>query len=404
MSKLKKKTSKKSKKKEKELLKPRQIKIRIIGVGGGASSILNEMAKNLKGVSFLAADTDQRSFKKISSGIGAFQFGQELTRGWGTGMNSEIGEKAAMEVREKIKKKIQGLDLVILVSCLGGGVGSGASPVFSQVLKEAKVLSIGIFTLPFNFEGEKKMRLAKNSLKNLKDNLAGVIVLPNEEILKHSEKKASLQKSLSSMNQLLIGYFQDLIKIISLPGIINIDFADLWTILKGKNQMVYFGRGIGQGPNRVEEAIKGIFENPLFTPPSKLKKILFNISDGSNLELREIEKIAKSIFDLNPTAKIIFGISQSSKSVKKLKITLLGIGEDFSSQEKENVKEQKEKKKEKKKGKVKKKAKSKRKVKPMRKVRKSALEVKKAKKEAEERELSLVQEPEWEVPAFLRKK
>ena len=410
---------KKTSKKRKELLKPRRIKIRVVGVGGGASSILNEMARSLKGVSFLIADTDQRSFKRVASGVRVFQFGQELTKGWGTGMNPEIAERAALACKEKIKKIFQDLDLVILISCLGGGVSSGASAVFSQALKEEKGLSLGIFTLPFNFEGEKKAKLARDSLKDLKENLSGIIVLSNEEILKRAEKKTSLKKSLSLMNQVLIDYFRDLIEMISQVGIINIDFADLRTILKGNGQAVCFSRGVGGGENRVERALGEYFESPFFISPSKIKKILFNVAAGSDLRLKEVEKIAEEISNLNPKAKIIFGISQNSKLGKKIKITFLGVGENFlEKEEKKKISEEKKSSKEKKesKEKITLKGKSKKKItkkaekekaqKPEKKkkikVRRSALEVKKAEEEAREKEW--FGEEDWEIPSFLRKK
>ena len=390
------------KKKKDVLLKARKIKIRIVGIGGGAASILNEMAGQIRKVSFLIADTDQRSFKKNYSRIRAFQFGKELTHGWGTGMNSDIGQRAALHDKEKIKKIFQNTDLVILISCLGGGVSSGASLIFSKTLKELKVLSLGIFTLPFNFEGEKKMRLAKNSLKELRKELSGVIVLPNEEILKYSDKKSSLQKSLSLVNQIFIDYFKDLIETISQPGLINIDFADLRTILKGKNQKVYFGRGVSQSTNRVEEALKQIFQNLFFGKPQKLKRVLFNIAASGDLNLKEVEEIAQAIFNLNTRAKIIFGISRSPKLNKKIKITFLGTGDNFEEEKpvlaKAIVEKSNGNSKRTKRTKIAKKQNVKKKIK----IRRSALELKEAEKEAQDKEL--FGESDWDVPTFLRKK
>lgn len=396
------------KKKNILLFKPKKLKIRIIGVGGGAASILSEMAVGLKGTNFILADTDQRSFKGVSSRIKKFQFGEELTRGWGTGMNNEIAEKAAIAVKEKIRNLVKDSDLVILISCLGGGVGSGSSIVFSEILKEEKILSLGIFTLPFDFEGEKKMRLAKNSLKKIRNNLSGLVVLPNEEMLEQSDKKLSLKKSLSLTNQVLINYLKDLMGIISCPGLINIDFADLRSILKGKGQMICFGSGTGQGPGRVEESIKGIFENPFFICPKKIKKILFNISNGYDLGLKEVEEAAQAVFRLNPRAKIIFGVSQNQKMAKRIKISFLGVGENTPEKEifmgteltAEKKSSDKEKKKNQNKG-INKKNGEKGKAKK-RKPRLSAIEVKEAEKEEEEKEW-LGDGDNWEIPAFLRK-
>ncbi len=392
-------------------LKSQKIKIRIIGIGGGAASILSEMAGQLGKIGFLIADTDKRSFKKKNPKIRTFQFGKELTRGWGTGMNSDIGEKAALEDKEKIKKIFQDTDLVILISCLGGGVSSGASLVFSRILKELKILSLGIFTLPFVFEGEKKMRLAKDSLKDLKKELSGTLVLPNEEILKYSDKKYSLQKSLSLVNQIFIDYFKDLIETIYQPGIINIDFADLRTILKGRSQKLYFGRGIGQSASRIEEAIKQIFQNSFFDKPRKIRKVLFNISAGGDLTLKEVETAAQEVFNLNPMAKIIFGISRNPKLDKKVKITFLGVGDDFKEENKnETVKNNLKEKENPKNNKKEKKAKGKKNSKESKeeeskkktRLRRSAIEVKKAEEEAKDKEF--FGESDWDIPPFLRGK
>ncbi|MBU2578514.1 cell division FtsZ family protein [Patescibacteria group bacterium] len=433
---------------KKIILTSRRIKIKVIGIGGGGNSIVSEMAKNIKGLDFLVADTDQRSFQRLPSGVKIFEFGQEITKGWGTGMNLEIGEKAALAAKEKIKKIFQNTDLIILISCLGGGIGSGALPVFTKILNDEKKLGLGIFVLPFNFEGEKKAQMAQSALNNLKENLSGMIVLCNEEILKYSEKKVPLKKSLALMNQALIDYFQDLLEMVSQTGIINIDFADLQTILKGKGQKVFFGRALAQGPNRTEEALKELFENHFFGLPSKIKKILFNISAGSDLTLKEVEKIGEQISELNPNAKIIFGISQFPRYDKKIKITFLGTNENFFEKQeakKEVVKEVAQKivreiakkqkmpnaiksvnnealKKEEKKFVIKQedsqgcniKIKSIQQKIPMSgqlsipverkkiKIRRSALEVKKIKQEDEEK--GWEKDSDWETPSFLRKK
>ena len=416
-----KKTKKPVKKKE-SLFKPRKIKIRVVGVGGGGGSIVSEMAKSLKGVSFLVADTDQRTFKKIPRGVKTFQFGEDLTYGLGTGMNVDLGRRAAEKQREKIEKIFKGQDLSILVASLGGGVSSGASLVFAEGALSQKNIALGIFILPFSFEGEKRMRLAKNTLKDLRESLSGTAALANEKIFRLCDKKTPLKKALSLLNQVLIDYLKDLIEMISTPGLINIDFADLRTILKGQGRMIYFGQGLGQGPNRVEEAIKEVFENPLFAEQNPQlespKRILFNICGGKDLGLKEVEEASRAVSELNPKAKIIFGISQNSKYARKFKITLLQVGE--SSQEvKEEKKTEPTASRTLSKGAGKKKAKlvkvtvstpvSKgKKVKSHTedlvkgKVRRTGLEIKKAEKEAEERERE--RETQWEIPSFLRKK
>ncbi|MBZ9573060.1 cell division FtsZ family protein, partial [Patescibacteria group bacterium] len=320
-------------------LKPRRIKIKVIGLGGGGGSIVSEMAKGLKGVSFLVADTDIRTFRRVPKKVRTFQFGENLTYGMGTGMDIDLGQRAAEKERERIEKIFKGQDLSILIASLGGGVGSGASLVFAEAARAQKNITLGIFTLPFSFEGEKKMRIAKSALKDLRENLSGTTALNNEKIFKLCDKKTPLKKALSLLNQNLVDYLEDLIEILFAPGIINIDFADLRTILAGQGRMIYFGQGVGQGPNRVEESIKKVFQNPIFgdwNPQSGTpKRILFNISGGKDLGLREVEEVSRAISGLNPRAKIIFGISQNSRQAKKIKITLLGVGESLSEQKEE---------------------------------------------------------------------
>ncbi|MDI6882899.1 MAG: hypothetical protein QMC93_00270 [Patescibacteria group bacterium] len=393
------------------LLKPRRIKIKVIGIGGGGGAIVSEMAKGLKGPSFLIADTDQRTFRHLCPKVRTFQFGRDLTEGFGTGLNLELGKRAAEKEEKKIEKIIQGQDLLIFVIALGGGVGSGAGPVFARVSRSQKNISLGIFTLPFNFEGERKMRVARETFKALRENLSGVLFLSNEKIFKFCDKKTPLKKAFSLLNQALVEYLKDLIEMLSQSGIINIDFADLRTILQGQGRMIYFGRVLAQGPARVEEAIKKVLSNSLWEKPSKIKRVLFNISGGKDLALKEVEEVAQKIAEFNQEAKIIFGISQNQKYNKKLKITLLMVGESLiekkeSQKEKRKIVLAKEKKKRKKKLSIGEKKVGQEKEEKIgikkTKIRRSALEIKKAEKEAKEEELGLARE--WEVPAFLRRK
>jgi cell division protein FtsZ len=229
---------KKQTKRNKEMeppLKPRKIKIKVVGIGGGGASIVSEIARHLKGVSFLVADTDIRTFKKLTkkrhdrgyfwSGgrIKGFQFGQNLLGGMGTGMDVELAQKAAEAERERIAKIFKDQDLLIFVACLGGGVGSGASLVFSEEARIQKKISLGIFTLPFSFEGEKKMKIARRALQKLQENLSGTIFVPNEKIFQIIDKKTPLKKALSSLNQIFANFLADLIEVISKPNLINIE-------------------------------------------------------------------------------------------------------------------------------------------------------------------------------------
>ncbi len=416
----------KSRKKAKHSsFKPRKIRIKVLGIGGGGASIVAEMAQNLKNVSLLVADTDARVFKKVRKGVRVFQFGEKLAGGMGTGMDPDLARKAALAEKEKIVKIFQEQDLSILVGSLGGGVASGAGPVFAEVARDQRNISLGIFTLPFNFEGEKKLKVAKNAMDKLRENLSGIIVVPNEKIFKIIDKRTPLKKSLSSLNQIFAGWLNDLIAVISKPNLINIDFADLRTILGERGKVLFFAQSMAQGPNRVEEVIKNIFQSPIFEgAPKGVRRILFNVTGGKDLKLKEVEAVSETVANLNPRAKIIFGISESPEHNGKIKLTLLAVSDKEKGEKKREassgVSSKKRKvvrslpKKKKKPVSVKVKSKTDKKdisfsgrdsqQKKQRKgrVRRSALEVRKAEKEAQEREWA--PEGDWGVPAFLRKK
>lgn len=393
---------------------PRKMKIRLIGLGGGGCSIISEVASVLKGVNFVAADTDLKTFKKIKRGVKSFQFGEKLTGGLGTGLNTELAQKAGQEEKEKISRLFKDCDLVILLGCLGGGVASGAGPVFAEAAAEQKAITVGIFTLPFSFEGEKKARLAKKALEVLEEKLSGVLVVPNERIFLLVDKKTALKKSFSLLNQTFALWLSDLLAVVIKPGLINIDFADVKTILDKRGKKLFFGQGTAQGPLRAEEVVKNIFQSPFSEgAPRNVKRILFNITGGKDLALKEVEIISNHIANLNPKAKIIFGITESPSFQGKIKIILLATSEDqpLTANEEKSQKQPVIKTKrsniaaEKLASKnIDRKQKKSESVQPNKeeKIRRNAVEVKKA--EEEERDREWEREAEWEMPAFLKNK
>jgi len=390
------------------VLLSRRVKIQVIGLGGGGIAIISEMADVLKGVNFLAVDSDIKSFKRIKKGIKTFQLGEKLLGGMGTGMNADLAQKAALEEKEKIIRQIKDQDLIVFVGALGGGAASGAAPIFAQAAAEQKIITVGIFTLPFSFEGEKKMRLAKKALAVLEEKLSGTIAVPNERIFLLIDKKTPLKKSLSILNKTFAFWLNDLLQVIVRPGLINIDFADLKTILEKRGKKLFFGQGVSQGLLRAEEVVKNIFQSPFVDGvPKNVKRILFNITGGKDLGLKEVETISNNIAALNPKAKIIFGITESPSFQGRVKIILLAVSDDESadaSEEGGGVVVVKTKQggnggKVAKKGKAGKNSKA---DKPDRKIRRSAVEVKQAEEEEKDREWE--READWEMPAFLRKK
>jgi len=303
-----------------------KAKIKVIGIGGGGASIVSEIGKSLGKANFVIADTDSRFIKK-NKGIKYFLFGQELTRGLGTGLNPELAKAAAEKEREEIEKLFENQDIVILVSSLGGGVSSGATKIFADVSKKFDCITFGIFTLPFKFEGQNKHRIALKSLTELRRMLNVSITIPNERIFKIIDDDTSITQAFSMINKNLIKSLESLIDLIYNPGIINIDFADLRAILQGKGNLAFLNTAEASGKDSSEKIMQEILNNPLYQNNNfTVEKILFNIAGGNNLSMMEVDKISRMIADQNQKAKIIFGISKSSEHKNKIKTTLLMTG------------------------------------------------------------------------------
>jgi len=420
------------KKEEENLFK---AKIKVIGIGGGGGSIVSEIGRSLNKATFVIADTDIRALKK-KAGIKYFWFGKEFTHGLGTGVNPEIAREAAESEKEKITDLLKDQDIVILIASLGGGLGSGATQVFAKAAKSFGGITFGIFTLPFRFEGKNKSRIAQKALKELKDSLNVSITISNERIFKIIDNNTSITEAFSTVNKNLIESLKNLIDLIYNPGLINIDFADLRAILSGNGDSAFLNTVQASGKARAEEIVEKILINPLYQNNNfTVEKILFNISGGASLNMFEVEKISKSIAELNPKAKIIFGISRNMKSKNKIKTTILMAGPPKITKAVKNIIQTKTEviaKKEQKTKEIKPAQKLSPKklsdsnlipifnkdqvaaqtssklsiVKPVniqtkKNIRRNALEIKKA--EALEQDKRLLQEEEWEVPAFLRR-
>ena len=317
-----------------------KAKIKVIGVGGGGGSIVSEIGRSLEKATFVIADTDVRALKK-KSGIKYFWFGQELTHGLGTGVNVELAKQAAEGAKEKISGFFKDQDIIIFIASLGGGLGSGATQVFAQAAKEFGGITLGIFTMPFKFEGKNKYRIAQNALKILKKSLNVSLVIPNERIFKVIDASTPITNAFSTVNKSLIESLESLIDLIYNPGVINIDFADLRTILKGVGNSAFLNTVESVGKDKVEKICENIFKNQLLQNNGfKAEKILFNIAGSEYLSMFEVEKISSHIANLNPKAKIIFGISKNHKLKNKIKTTILMTGGQLEeTSEKEEVKE-----------------------------------------------------------------
>jgi len=306
-----------------------RTRIKVIGIGGGGSSIVNALVSKIKGIDFIVANTDTQALKMARRKAKRFSFGHSITHGLGTGMDPKLGEESAESDRDKIKRLLEGTDLCFLVSCLGGGTGGGASPVFVETAKDLGILTIGIFTLPFDFEGKARREIAEKSLKNLlKENIDAVAIILNQSIFQIINKETYFREALRMINRNIYESLQGVLEMVSLPGLINVDFADLKTILERQGELVYLQTKEAGGKDRAEEVVKEILSNPLYDYTAEgATGFLFNITGGKNLNMQEVEQIGRKLtHSIGPRAEVIFGVRQEEKYKGKIKVTLVACG------------------------------------------------------------------------------
>ncbi|MDD5638608.1 MAG: cell division protein FtsZ, partial [Candidatus Pacebacteria bacterium] len=256
------------------------------------------------------------------------RIGKKLTEGLGTGMDPEIGKKAAEEQKEEIKQAIEGADMVFITCGLGGGTGSGASPVIAEIAKNSGSLTLAVVTTPFSFEGNQRIRIAEESTKKLKEKVDTLITISNDKLLEVLEPNTSVLNAFYFCDEILYQAVQSISDLIVLPGIINISFADVKTIMKDSGSAL-FGIGIAKGEGRAKEAARKALNSPLLNLSCKgAKGILFNISGGKDISLAEIDEAAKIITsEASPSAKIIFGAIKDEKLKKgEIKVTVIATG------------------------------------------------------------------------------
>lgn len=373
----------------------KKVRIKVIGVGGGGGNIVSELSKRLKDFSsqkieFVAANTDSQALGVLNKNIKTFSFGQKLTRGLGAGRDFSVGEKAAKEDVEKIKNLFSdNKDLYIIVSSLGGGTGTGATPVFLKIAAQTNLMTLGIFTLPFSFEGKKKMDIALNSINEMKDSLNAYMILPNEKIFGLTKEEVSFTDSLNLLNNHLANCLEGLLRTIYLPGIINIDWADIKTIIEGKKNRAYLNVAKNKGEQNLEELIKKLIKNPILDYNfENADNVMFNVEGSKDMSLQSLSSISEKISEMSPNAKIIFGLTSNPKMKNEIKVTILSTG-NFDRKDKL------------KKNKKQKKIENKTEEKEEEKIRRTAIEA----KEVEKQEAEKQEEDEkiFEIPTFLRK-
>lgn len=315
------------------LIKPdvqRFAKIKVMGLGGGGSNSLNSMIslQQIQGVEFVAVNTDAQALLNNQSPT-KVQIGETLTKGLGSGGDPEIGRQAAEESAQKLQDVLQDADMVFLTAGMGGGTGTGSIPVVAQVAKTIGALTVAVVTKPFAFEGTRRMVAAEEGLEKLKDKVDALIVIPNQRLLETVEKNMTLQEAFKLADSVLGQGVQGISDLITMPGLINVDFADVKTIMSNAGSAL-MGIGVAGGENRAAAAARMAIASPLLEVSIEgAKGVLFNIVGGSDLSMTEVNEAAQIIAQAaDPDANIIFGATIKEDQLDQVKISVIATGFD----------------------------------------------------------------------------
>ncbi|MFS8824336.1 cell division protein FtsZ [Synechococcus sp. R6-6] len=307
--------------------KTANAKIKVVGVGGGGGNAVSRMAaSNLVGVEFWSVNTDAQALAQ-SSAVNRLQIGQKLTRGLGAGGNPAIGQKAAEESSEEISAAIKGADLVFIAAGMGGGTGTGGAPVIAQIAKASGALTVGVVTRPFSFEGKRRSKQAEEGIQALREAVDTLIVIPNDKLLSVISEQTPVQEAFRVADDVLRQGVQGISDIILIPGMINVDFADVRSVMADAGSAL-MGIGMGSGKSRAREAAITAVSSPLLeTSIEGAKGVLFNITGGPDLSLHEVTVAAEIIAEaVDPEANIIFGTVQDERMQGEVRITVIATG------------------------------------------------------------------------------
>ncbi len=312
---------------------PTGARIKVIGVGGGGSNAVNRMIEaGIEGIEFLVANTDLQALKRSRAPI-KIQLGSRLTKGLGAGANPEIGRNAALEDTEKIIEVLEGADMVFVTAGLGGGTGTGAAPIIASLATELNALTVAVVTKPFHFEGKRRMQQAEQGLQELRGCVDTVITIPNERLLHTVDRNVSLTDAFKMADDVLRQAVQGISDLITVPGLINLDFADVRAIMAGMG-MALMGAGRARGENRALEATQQAISSPLLEEATiqGAKGVLINITGGPDLTLFEVNEAASKIREeADDDANIIFGAVIDENMRDEMKITVIATGFDKSA-------------------------------------------------------------------------
>ncbi len=314
-----------------------QAEIKVIGVGGGGGNAVEHMMKTkMEGVTFINANTDSQVLERSTADI-TLQLGENTTRGLGAGANPEVGRQAAMEDRDRIAEAIDGADMVFITAGLGGGTGTGAAPVVAELAKEKGILTVAVVTTPFMFEGAKRMKYAEQGVEQLESTVDSLITIPNDKILDYMGEDTTMEAAFAEANQVLLNAVQGIAELITRPGVINVDFADVRTVMSEMG-MAMMGSAVATGENRAERATRNAISSPLLedTELQGARGMLVNVTAGEDLTIGEFSKIGKLLHAyVSPEANVVIGTAVDPELDGELRVTVVatGLGEEASATE-----------------------------------------------------------------------
>ncbi|MFT4561581.1 MAG: cell division protein FtsZ [Gammaproteobacteria bacterium] len=309
--------------------------IKVIGVGGGGGNAVQHMlGAAIEGVDFVCANTDAQALKN-SSAKTALQLGSDITKGLGAGANPEIGRQAALEDRDRISDVLEGSDMVFITAGMGGGTGTGGAPVVAQIAKEMGILTVAVVTKPFPFEGRKRTEMANDGIRELSQFVDSLITIPNEKLLSVLGRDISLLDAFKAANDVLLGAVQGIAELITCPGLINVDFADVRTVMSEMG-MAMMGSGSGRGADRARDAAEAAISSPLLEDInlSGAKGILVNITSGLDLTMGEFEEVGNTVKEFaSDNATVVVGTVIDQNMEDKIRVTVVATGIGSSSVE-----------------------------------------------------------------------
>lgn len=317
----------------------RYAKIKVIGIGGGGNNAVNRMIESgLRGIDFIVMNTDKQALNS-SRAEEKIQLGEKITKGLGAGANPEIGAKAAEENRNEIMEVLKGADMIFITAGMGGGTGTGAAPIVAELAKELGILTVGVVTKPFTFEGSRRLKHAEAGIEELKYKVDTLVTIPNDRLLQISDKKTTMVEAFIMADEILKQGIQGISDLIAVPNLINLDFADVKTIMQDKG-IAHMGIGLASGDNRATEAAKLAIKSPLLeTSIEGAKSVLLNITGGSDLGIFEVNEAADLIRGtVDKDANIIFGAGIDESLKETIKITVIATGFDMDTINKNNAK------------------------------------------------------------------